>query len=288
MKRRHHVERSSARHRAGLAAIEFVMSLFVLLLLVVALLWSGAVVRNAADAMVMARHDAWRQRREARPRSFDYADVDGGRVTGAAQRPVRISSMLDGRVLPRAETAVHGGSWDHRAERLERSPNRRLYPVLLRTTAAGAAAGLADVDGLLGSLTSGLGADVQADGRLKDIKAAADAANQKIGDLKKKVEEAETSAKQAARQEWERMLEPIVMERTRVQGKAATLDRRIADLQEEARMHAVREPKDAAHREEAERIRKALEESRTERPLVKSRLQELEALEQRVRRHMGS
>jgi chromosome segregation ATPase len=205
-------------------------------------------------------------------------------VTGAAERPVRISPLLDGRVLPRAETAVHGGSWDHRAEKLERSPNRRLYPVLLRQTVAG----LADIDGLLGGLTSGLAENVQADGLLADIQNAADAANQKIGDLKKKVEEAETSAKQAARQEWQRILEAVTSERTTVQGKAATLDQRFADLQEEARMHAVREPKDAAHQEEAERIRKALEETRTERQPLKIRLQELDALEQRVRRQMGS
>lgn len=284
MTHRHHSLPPPSGRRVGLATIEFVMALTVLLLLVVALLWSGAVLRNAAVATVVARHDAWRQRRDARPRTFDYADVDGGRVTGAAERPVRISPLLDGRVLPRDETAVHGGSWDHRAEKLERSPNRRLYPVLLRQ----AAAGLADIDGLLGGLTSGLAENVQADGLLADIQNAADAANQKIGDLKKKVEEAETSAKQAARQEWQRILEAVTSERTTVQGKAATLDQRFADLQEEARMHAVREPKDAAHREEAERIRKALEETRTERQPLKIRLQELDALEQRVRRQMGS
>jgi|694.fasta_scaffold24054_5 hypothetical protein len=284
MTHRHHSLPPPSGRRVGLATIEFVMALTVLLLLVVALLWSGAVLRNAAVATVVARHDAWRQRRDARPRTFDYADVDGGRVTGAAERPVRISPLLDGRVLPRAETAVHGGSWDHRAEKLERSPNRRLYPVLLRQTVAG----LADIDGLLGGLTSGLAENVQADGLLADIQNAADAANQKIGDLKKKVEEAETSAKQAARQEWQRILEAVTSERTTVQGKAATLDQRFADLQEEARMHAVREPKDAAHQEEAERIRKALEETRTERQPLKIRLQELDALEQRVRRQMGS
>jgi hypothetical protein len=46
-----------------------------ILLLVVALLWSAATLRNAAAATVAARHDAWRQRRDARPRSFDFADV---------------------------------------------------------------------------------------------------------------------------------------------------------------------------------------------------------------------
>lgn len=284
MTHHHHSLPPPSCRRCGLATIEFVMALTVLLLLVVALLWSGAVLRNAAVATVAARHDAWRQRRDARPRTFDYADVDGGRVTGAAERPVRISPLLDGRVLPRAETAVHGGSWDHRAEKLERSPNRRLYPVLLRQ----AVAGLADIDGLLGGLTSGLAENVQTDGQLADIQDAAEAADKKIGDLKKKAEEAETAAKQAARQEWERMLEPLARERTMVQERFRTIETRIADLQEEARMHAVREPKDAAHREEAERIRKALEETRTERQPLKIRLQELDVLERRVRQRMGS
>jgi hypothetical protein len=283
MTHRHHSLPPPSGRRTGLATIEFVMALVVLLLLVVALLWSAATLRNAAAATVAARHDAWRQRRDARPRSFDFADVDGGRVTGAAERPVRISPMLDGRVLPRAETAVHGGSWDHRAERLERSPNRRLYPVLLRS-AAGAASGLSDVDGLLGSLGSGLAADVQSDGRLAAIAEVFNTIARLLGDGQTQLKRAETAAREKARQEWKQMGEPLESEWTAAREKAAALDVRIAGLREDARLHDLRVPKDAAHREEAERIRRALEASRTDRETLQGRIQTFDRLRQDIDR----
>jgi hypothetical protein len=274
----------ACRRRAGLAAVEFVMALTVVLFMLVALLWVGRVAEHRAAATVQARHQAWRNRVDARPRSFDFTDIDGGRVTGAAELPVRVSPLLDGLILPRAEVAVIGGSWDHRAERLERSPNRRLYPVLLRTAVAGELADITDVDGLLRALVDGLRGDPESDREADSFLEDADGARQQIDAAKQQRERELQAAKDARRREFETLLGQIDTARKTEQAAATRIDGEIADLQRQATEHAGREPKDEAHRREGERLRKAIEDRRIERGKIDGRLRDLDALETRTRR----
>lgn len=274
----------AGRRRAGLAAVEFVMALTVVLFMLVALLWVGRVAEHRAAATIQARHQAWRSRVDARPRSFDFTDIDGGLVTGSAELPVRVSPLLDGLILPRAEVAVIGGSWDHRAERLERSPNRRLYPVLLRTAAAGELADLADVDGLLRALVDALRGDPESDREADSFLEDADGARQQIDAAKQQRERDMQAAKEVRRREFETLLGEIAAARKTEQAAATRIDGEIADLQRQAKEHAGREPKDEAHRREAERLRKEIDDRRIERGKIDGRLRDLDLLETKTRR----
>lgn len=283
MPRRIPFARPACHRRAGLAAVEFVMALTVVLFMLVALLWVGRVAEHRAAATVQARHQAWRNRADARPRSFDFTDIDGGRVTGVAELPVEVSPLLDGLILPRAEVAVIGGSWDHRAERLERSPNRRLYPVLLRTAVQGELADITDVDGLLRTLVDSLKGSPESDREADSFIEDADGAGKQIDAAKQQRERDKQAAQEARRREFETLLQQIATARQNEQAAATRIDGEIRDLQRDATEHAGREPKDDAHRREAERLRKEIEDRRTEREKIDGRLRELDLIETKTR-----
>lgn len=274
--------------RAGLAAIEFVMALTVILFLLVALVWIGRVAANTVKATVAARHQAWTRRPQAQPRSFDFTDLEGGRVQGEATAPVRVSPLFDGLILPRAEQTISGGSWDHRRERLARSPNRQLYPVLLQSTLATGAAGLAEVEGLLASF-----ADQVTDGLENDREAEAFRRDEELRRreqerIRQRQEAEQARANERWNQEFDKTIREIGAQRDIERQKVDRIDREIAELGRAISEHAATEPKDAGHRERLKQLEKQREDLRQQRREPAERIRRLEELESEARRQRAS
>jgi hypothetical protein len=266
-------------HRAGLAAIEFVMALTVILFLLVALMWIGRVAVNSVQASVAARHDAWTRRPQAQPRSFDFTDLEGGRVHGAATAPVSVSPLFDGWILPRAEQTIVGGSWDHRRERLSHSPNRRLYPVLLRNTLASGAAGLTDLEGAMasfaGRVTAGIGNDQMAEAVRHDEESRRGAEEQ----IRQQLKQQQAQANEAWNQEIEKSIRDINAQKDSERQKVAKIDRDLADIDRAISEHAATEPKDDRHRERMRHLERQRENLRQQRREPAERIRKLEELE---------
>jgi hypothetical protein len=279
----------SARHllRTGLAAIEFVMALTVILLLLVALLWIGQVAANTVGAAVEARHDAWTRRPRARPRSFDFTDLEGGRVQGTATVPVRVSPLFDGLILPRAEQIITAGSWDHRVERFERSPNRRLYPVLLRTALASEAADMADVDGLLASFADRITAAADQDREAESFRRDEERQRRELDRIRRERAAELDRANQRQRAEIEGMIRAADGLRSEQRRRASALDREIGELDRAIVGHAALEPQDDAHRKEAERLEKHRQDRRRERRETEEKIRQLDEFAAEARRAAG-
>lgn len=275
------------RGRTGLAAIEFVMALTVILFLLVALLWIGRVAVNSVQATVAARHEAWNRRPQAQPRSFDFTDLEGGRVRGAATVPVSVSPLFDGMILPRAEQTIIGGSWDHRRERLSRSPNRQLYPVLLRNALASGAGGLADVGGLLAAFADNVTGGLENDREAEVFRQDQEKQQREQQQIRQRQAEAEAQAKEKWNQELENTIRKIKAETDLEREKVTIFDRELMELDRAITEHAAATPQDQVHRAEMERLEELRGKRRLERRDVAERIRKLEALEAEGRRQLN-
>ena len=275
--------RRPTRRRAGLAAIEFVMALTVILFLLVTLVWIGRVAANTVQATVAARHEAWTRRRQAQPRSFDFTDLEGGRVEGAATAPVHVSPLFDGMILPRSEQTIIGGSWDHRRERLSRSPNRRLYPVLLRAVLASAATDLADLEGLLGSLanqvTDSIAEEIAGNELLQEIEQMRETFEDLVQQAKEKVK----AVKEQVQEKIAAIIRRFEEARDRARLAVTAIDRELEALDRRISEHAAAKPQDAAHRTEADRLGRQRDDLRRARSEADEKLRTLENLLEKAR-----
>ncbi len=111
----------------GIAQLEFVMVLAVLVPLFLALLWSGMFGVALSNVTVSARHEVWRQRQEVRPRPFEFEDSSSGTISRSSSESIRLGTLFDGWATPKSTSSVLAGSWDHRVIKLNaKSPNRQL------------------------------------------------------------------------------------------------------------------------------------------------------------------
>jgi hypothetical protein len=272
---------------AGLAAIEFVMALTVILFLLVALLWIGRVAANSVQATVAARHQAWTRRPQAQPRSFDFTDLEGGRVRGDATAPVSVSPLFDGMILPRAEQTIIGGSWDHRRERLSRSPNRRLYPVLLRNVLTAGATDLADLEGLLGPLADQIKDAIAEELAGNEILQEIEQIRQQLEDLIRQAEEKVDEIKQQVQEKIAAIVRRFEEARDAARLAVTAIDRELEAIDRRIKEHAAAEPQDGDHQTEAERLERQLEDRRRARREAADRLRRLESLLEEARQVTG-
>lgn len=259
------------------------MALTVILLLLVALVWIGRVAANSVQATVAARHQAWSRRPQAQPRSFDFTDLEGGRVRGEATAPVSVSPLFDGMILPRAEQTILAGSWDHRRERLSRSPNRRLYPVLLRAVLATNASELTDLEGQLGSLADQIKDAIVDELAGNEVAREIEQLRQQLADLQQQAEEKLAEVKQQVQEKIAAMIRRFEEARDRAQRALTAIDRELEALDQRINEHAAGEPQDAAHRTEAERLERQRDDRRQARGDANERLRTLETLLQKAR-----
>jgi len=152
-----------SRHpsRRGVAEIEFVMVLPIVLLLLLVMLWTGAVAARSGEAAIRARHDAWRQRATAVHGPFDFGDTAGGRIETTVEVPVNVSPVVNGAFVPRSTHVVHGGAWSHTAVDMDQTPNWRLQAIVLRGTAVNVASEIAAVVSNVSALPQAITAAIQ-------------------------------------------------------------------------------------------------------------------------------
>lgn len=152
----------------GIATLEFVMALPVLLLLMVAITWLGYSVIGQADVLVAARNNTWKQRfddKAKRPLMFPsgisaaknpFYSTEADYVSVRASKKVDVSPMFSRLPGPEAGHTILAGSWDHRAMPFDKPPEWKLL-----ATAAASGKG-----GSLQTWTTMLNDPL---GRLKDI-----------------------------------------------------------------------------------------------------------------------
>src|SRR5215210_3487076 len=87
--------------RRGIATLEFVMALPVLLLLMVAITWLGFSVIGQTDVLITSRNKAWKRRFEdasKKPLVFSatpFYDEDADYVTERSAKQVHVSPVFD-------------------------------------------------------------------------------------------------------------------------------------------------------------------------------------------------
>ena len=117
--------------RRGIAAVEFVMVVPLLLLLFVGLVWTGRVSIARATTAVEARHDAWNARPRVKHPQFDFGDTTSGIATASAEQTVAVAWPAAS-ASPRADASVHGDPWGFRTLKMNRPPNWPLMTTALR------------------------------------------------------------------------------------------------------------------------------------------------------------
>lgn len=166
------------RHHRGMATLEFVMALPILLLLMVGIVWLGFYVIGQTEVLVESRNKAWKKRFENEkqvPLMFptgigdaqnpEYAG-DADYVTEEATTTIDVSPIFSMVPGPKASNTILSGSWDHSAMPLKAPPDWDLIKYALVNSVTGklqsAAAILSNLDQLLADAVAKAAAEAAA------------------------------------------------------------------------------------------------------------------------------
>ncbi len=163
-------------HRRGLAELELVMVLPVILGFVFIMLWLGLSMRDQCLAVVEARHDAWSEREGNEEAALRFAEENV--VSRKAERSVNYFRFTKQLPPAQATQSVIGGSWDHRQLNLNRSPNLTVLRKLMTNSGKDAASAfgnllqqLPDLSNQLGNLVNGFQSEMSsAQSQLQEAK----------------------------------------------------------------------------------------------------------------------
>ena len=147
-------------HHLGIATLEFVMAMPVLLLLMVALTWLGYSVIGQTEVIIEARNKAWQKRftnASDKPLVFPTAKGLYSRekdyVTEMASKQVKVSPVFDGLPGPSSTHTILAGSWDYSAMPLTDPPNKKLILTAVASGTLGKVQiGLGDFENFLGKM----------------------------------------------------------------------------------------------------------------------------------------
>jgi len=119
----------SGPDRRGIAPLEMVMALPIIILLWAFIFWLGLFFLNWTDVTVGARREAWLKRDQpsSRADAFDFKKIDT--VKENQRRPVKFGPFGNNPV-PEHTHEVLVGAWDYRAIPLDRQMHWELYPRL--------------------------------------------------------------------------------------------------------------------------------------------------------------
>jgi hypothetical protein len=117
--------RKARRRRVprGIATLEFVLGLPLILLMMAAIFWLGFTMIGQAEMTVIARHKAWRgrngmpangqQAQSIAKRPLFFLQEKSDFVEEEATTKVHVASVFDHFPSPRSKHVVMGGAWDH-------------------------------------------------------------------------------------------------------------------------------------------------------------------------------
>lgn len=104
------------------------MVLPVLLLIFLAIMWTGLLGIRTAEVTVAARHQAWSKRSQSRSDPFNFKNLDSGKISETKDAKISLSPLVDDLVTPKSTHSLLAGSWD--SVDLSGSPNWDLYAEL--------------------------------------------------------------------------------------------------------------------------------------------------------------
>ena len=110
----------------GVATLELVLILPLILLMFVGIVWLGFSIIGQATVAVEARADAWRARFGAwnhRPLDFFSEEV----VERSASDRIEVTPVLSSEDGPESKHSVQSGPWDHRNVPFRSMPNWQMY-----------------------------------------------------------------------------------------------------------------------------------------------------------------
>ncbi len=116
------VRRKSCR---GVATLELVLCLPILLALIVGVVWLGNSVIAQTDVTVEARHKTWSQRGQADTTALLFLKDDI--VSEDATQEVKVSPLFDDTESPESSHDVMGAAWDYEQLALDKAPNWKQY-----------------------------------------------------------------------------------------------------------------------------------------------------------------
>ncbi len=115
-----------SRSERGVATLELVMCMPIILALMVGIVWLGYSVIGQSEVTIEARHKAWKERFDGsggKPLFFLADDFK----TEEATTEVKISPMFDDVSPPESSHDIAAGTWDHQAVDMNRAPNWEHY-----------------------------------------------------------------------------------------------------------------------------------------------------------------
>ena len=187
---------------SGIAQLEFVMVLVVLIPLFMTLLWSGIAGNAFASVTIQARHDAWRERQNAKTVPFDFSKKDQGRISKSAQQPIHFTKLFDNWMTPQSSHVVFGGSWNHPEVDLDLSPNKGLMQTLVVRSGydkapniQGLFSDLSKLGQISGSFSARSLANNLIDNQLKKIKDLLDPSGTILSEARRKMEGASNQSR---------------------------------------------------------------------------------------------
>ena len=111
----------------GVATLELVLSLPILLALMVGIVWLGNSVIAQTEVTIEARHKTWEKRSESsgKPLLFLKDDV----VSEEATQEVDVSPLFDDADAPESSHDVMAAAWDYGQLPLDKAPNWKQYAI---------------------------------------------------------------------------------------------------------------------------------------------------------------
>ncbi len=113
--------------RLGVATLELVLCLPILLALIIGVVWLGNAVIAQTDVTIVARHKTWKQRSDSNGTALLFLKDDV--VNDKATQTVKVSPLFDDADVPESSHDVMAAAWDHEQLLLDESPNWKLYAI---------------------------------------------------------------------------------------------------------------------------------------------------------------
>jgi hypothetical protein len=130
--------------RRGVATLEFVMSMPVVLTMFALLMWLGLSVIGQSEVTVQARHKAWKQRFDDKsrqplifPTAEGFYELPKDFAAGEATKNINAAPIFSRMPKPQSTMTVLGGSWDYRALPLDKAPHWKQHAIVLANSYTG-------------------------------------------------------------------------------------------------------------------------------------------------------
>ena len=236
--------------RRGLAELELIMVLPIILGFVCIMLWIGLVMRDQCQAIVVARHSAWLERAGGEQQALRFADENV--ISRTAERSVEYFWFAKGLRPTEATQSVIGGSWDHRQLNLNRSPNLKVLRKLMSNSGSDAMSAFDNLLNQLPDLSNQLSGLVT--GFQNEMSSAQSQLYDAMDTARKKVQES-IDQMQKQVEDMQKQVQGIDQGLNQNQSQSQKNEDRIKQLDQEAKRDGLTDDK----KKEIEKMRKEIE-----------------------------